>query len=91
MGMAAEAAIAVSLGLNDPGRVRAAVRLAAFARSSRRLPRIRDRALFMAALSMDKKGVRGAPRFVLPAGIGASALGVEVPPALIDRLLGIGT
>ena len=91
MGMAAEAAIAVSLGLmtrEECGRLYALLRSLGLPVA---FPRIRDRVRFMAALSMDKKGVRGAPRFVLPAGIGASALGVEVPPALIDRLLGIGT
>ena len=89
--MAAEAAIAVSLGLmtrEECGRLYALLRSLGLPVA---FPRIRDRVRFMAALSMDKKGVRGAPRFVLPAGIGASALGVEVPPALIDRLLCIGT
>jgi 3-dehydroquinate synthase len=87
VGMAAEAGFAVRLGLMTRGEQRRLCALLVALGLPVRFPGVRDRARFLAALALDKKGVAGKARFVLPAGIGVCALGVEVPREMIEQLL----
>ena len=87
IGMAAESEISVRLGLM-PERDRA--RLLKTLRDLRlptAMPRIHRPAQFFDALAADKKSDAGGLQFVLPSGIGTSAINVSVPGEYIMDLL----
>jgi 3-dehydroquinate synthase len=87
MGIAAESAFAVRLGLlraNDRRQVVALLRSFGLAT---RLPVIRSRSRFHAALAVDKKNAGARTAFVLLRGIGRCAIGVGVPSDFVDDLL----
>jgi 3-dehydroquinate synthetase len=52
-----------------------------------RLPGIKNRSLFIAALGADKKSEQGAARFVLLSSIGHSVIGVHVPQHVLESVL----
>jgi 3-dehydroquinate synthase len=91
MGMAAEAEIAVGLGLMQEKDRTSMIRTLRTLKLKTALPKIRHRAEFFRALHADKKTVAGKVRFVLPSAIGACAIGVEVPPEAIERVIGSHT
>ncbi len=82
IGMEAEAVIAMELGL-APIEVLAAqnrvLKLCGLPTRVKRLPRKK----VLAAMKLDKKGVDGKARFVLPEAVGRVRHGVEVPPDLV--------
>ena len=86
VGMEAEAVIAMKMGL-APLEVLAAqnrlLKLCGLPTRVRRLPRQR----VLSALKLDKKGVDGRTRFVLPEAVGRVRWGVEAPEELIDAAL----
>jgi 3-dehydroquinate synthetase len=51
------------------------------------IPVIRNVEAFRSALAADKKSEKGVVRFALPAGLGSTALNVEVPSSFINELL----
>jgi 3-dehydroquinate synthase len=86
VGMEAEAVIALKMGL-APLEVLAAqnrlLKLCGLPTRVRRLPRRR----ILSALRLDKKGVEGHARFVLPQAVGRVRWGVEAPDEFIDAAL----
>jgi 3-dehydroquinate synthase len=82
IGMEAEAVIAMELGL-APIELLAvqnrALKLCGLPTRARRLSQKR----ILAAMKLDKKGVDGRARFVLPEAVGRVRHGVEVPPDLV--------
>lgn len=86
VGMEAEAVIALKMGL-APLEVLAAqnrlLKLCGLPTRVRRLPRRR----ILSALRLDKKGVDGRARFVLPQAVGRVRWGVEAPDEFIDAAL----
>jgi 3-dehydroquinate synthase len=87
MGIAAESTFAVRLGLlraHDRRRVIALLRSFGLAT---RLPVIRSRSRFHAALAADKKNAGPRAAFVLLRGVGRCAIGVGVPDAFVHDLL----
>ncbi|MGA9121374.1 MAG: 3-dehydroquinate synthase [Bacteroidota bacterium] len=87
IGIAAESLLSVQLGLMRPSERATLLQTLRGLRLPITLPRIKDRQRFLDALHADKKSVRGNVRFVLPAGIGQCAIGVDVPGDLLDRIL----
>lgn len=87
IGLAAEAAIAVNMGLLPRGERDRLVRLLHRAGLPTRFPRSLDRRRLLRSLSMDKKAERGTPRFVLLRRIGAPVVGVEVPSPFVLEVI----
>ena len=95
VGMTLEARLSARLGLCDAAlldrqtRVLASlglpVRLAALARGT---PPARER--IVAAMTHDKKATGGRLRFVLPEALGRTVIRDDVPPALVEEVLGDG-
>ncbi|MDR7420972.1 MAG: 3-dehydroquinate synthase [Armatimonadota bacterium] len=86
VGMRVEAAIAVRLGVLDPG---AAARQDALLRGlglPTAVPSVPIAAI-MDAMRLDKKRREGRIRCTLPEGIGRARLGVEVPEALVEEVV----
>jgi len=88
-GMASELHIAVMMGLLKPRDKERIVGLLKALKLRSRLPALRDRQRFSAALALDKKSERGAPKFVLLRGIGHAVIGVEVPTPFIAEAVGV--
>jgi 3-dehydroquinate synthase len=85
MGMAAESRMAAEMGLlsrRDLHRVLGLMRALSLPTE---VPRIKNKAGFLAALSADKKADARGVKFVLLTGIGRSAIGVQVPLTLITK------
>jgi 3-dehydroquinate synthase len=87
IGMVVEAEIAVRLGLMERADKTVLERSLKALKLPTRVPRIGNRRVFFDALSVDKKSVGGKTKFVLPAGIGCSAIGVDVPLTLIEAIM----
>ena len=87
IGMIAESTLSVHLGLMSPRDQATMLRTLRALKLQTKLPAINDHAAFMGAMRADKKTVRGTVRFVLPAAIGKCAIEVEVPDAVIERLI----
>ncbi len=86
MGLVAEARLAERLGVAGAGlAARLAETLGGLGLPTELPPGI-DRRLFMAALRRDKKRRGGAVRFALPAGIGATRLGVAVEEKMVEEI-----
>jgi len=88
IGLAVEARIASRMGLLEEGsleRILAVLRALGLPRT---VPGRIDRRRFVRALSLDKKFIGTETAYVLPAGIGRSAIGVRVPGNLLDEVLG---
>ncbi len=87
IGIAAEAELAVRLGLMpERDRVRLVRALQAL-KLPTSLPRIHRTAQFLEALAADKKSRADGLRFVLPSAIGCSAMDVNVPPEYVMDLV----
>ena len=79
MGLATEARIAVRMGLLRETHMRTIVRVLRGLKLPVTVPREMNRSRFVRSLAVDKKVIAGRTQFVLPTGIGRSAIGVEVP------------
>ncbi len=90
MGMAAEARIAVRMGLLRPAELERIIRVLRGLKLPVTVPREMKRSTFAARLAVDKKVVGGRTQFVLPAGIGVSAIGVDVPTEFVFEAIGRG-
>jgi len=91
IGMAAEARVAVALGVlpkDDANRLLRTMRAIGLPTS---VPRRVKPAVFASSLALDKKSDAGGTTYVLLRSIGRCAIGVPVPDALIRRTLGIGS
>ncbi|MBI5471701.1 MAG: 3-dehydroquinate synthase [Ignavibacteriae bacterium] len=89
IGLVAEAAIAVRLGLllkRDFDRLVNVLKVLGLPTT---IPSLTSRKKFFAALYADKKSSGGMVRFVLMSAIGSSMIGVEVPEVLIEEQLGV--
>jgi len=86
VGMEAEAFIAMELGMVQVDVLAAQNRLLKLCGLPTRVKKL-PRQRVLAALRLDKKGVDGRARFVLPEGIGKVRFGVEVAPDLITSAL----
>jgi 3-dehydroquinate synthase len=86
IGIAAESQLAVGLGLMRNRDRESLLETLRALHLPTALPKLPDPRRFLEALHADKKSERGTPRFVLPAGIGQCAIGVEVPDTMILRL-----
>jgi 3-dehydroquinate synthase len=89
IGLAAEARIAVRMGILKP---REAIRILAILKRfglPTDMPKVNDAREFIEALMSDKKARRGVPEFTLPAGIGCCAIGVRVPTETIAAVTGV--
>jgi 3-dehydroquinate synthase len=87
LGMAAESAIAVQMGLLDR---RDFMRLVALLRAFRLpvdFPSVTNRRRFRSALAVDKKRDGASTGFVLLTGIGKVMIGVDVPSVFTEQLL----
>jgi 3-dehydroquinate synthase len=91
VGLAAEARLAVALGILRRNDHRRLVRLLDALSLPTRPPRIRRREIFETALALDKKGIDGDPRFVLLRSIGSAAIGVRIPMDLVRKEAGLRT
>ena len=89
MGMVAESKIAVRLGLLTDREYRRLVSLLETLRLPTRMPAIRRRKKFLAALYADKKADAGGLKFVLLEGIGSSVVGVDVPFAIVSNVCSV--
>ena len=87
IGLAAESKIALRMGFLLSGEYKRVVNLLRSLKLPTAIPDIRNRNDFWSALAADKKSTGGKPRFVLPCGIGRSAIGIEVPSHLIEDVL----
>ncbi len=87
LGLAAESAIAVQLGLLPQRDFESLVRLLRTLKLPVQFPAVRNRMLFLSALAGDKKAEEGVTKYVLLAGIGKVTLGVDVPSVFIRQLL----
>jgi 3-dehydroquinate synthase len=87
LGMVAESAIAVQLGLLPQRDFENLVRLLRAFKLPVQFPTVKNRSLFLSALAGDKKAEQGGTKYVLLAGIGKVALGVDVPSVFIQQLL----
>jgi 3-dehydroquinate synthase len=88
VGMCAEADLAVRMGVcgeDAAARIRELCRLYELPVS---VPDVSAEAL-LEAMALDKKTLRGELRFVLPEGIGRARVGVAVPRAEVEQLLGV--
>jgi 3-dehydroquinate synthase len=91
IGMAAEARVAVALGVlpqDDAKRLLRTLRAVGLPTS---LPARVKPSLFAAALALDKKSDVGGTKYVLLRSIGRCAIGVPVPDAVLRGTLGIGS
>jgi 3-dehydroquinate synthase len=88
MGLASEARIAVRMGLLSPRELERILRVLRGLKLPLTVPREVQRSKFAARLAIDKKAVAGKTQFVLPAGIGVSAIGVEVPTEYVFESIG---
>jgi 3-dehydroquinate synthase len=86
VGMEAEAVIAMELGMAPIEVLAAQNRLLKSCGLPTRVKKLPRRKV-LAALRLDKKGVDGRARFVLPEAVGKVRFGVEVPPELITSAL----
>ena len=87
IGLAAEAELAVHLQLMGQKDFSRLLTLMRRLKLPTVFPRIKRRDRFFAALSRDKKSEGDRIRFVIPAGIGRSVVGVDVPDILLRRLV----
>ncbi len=85
VGIAVEAKIAVRLGLLSQRECARIINLLRALKLPTRVPSIKSRNKFFSALSTDKKSEGNAPRFSLLAGLGRTAISVEVPTALLEQ------
>jgi 3-dehydroquinate synthase len=90
MGLAAESRIAVRMGLLRPAELERIIHVLRRLKLPVTVPREMQRSTFAARLALDKKVVAGKTQFVLPAGIGVSAIGVEVPTEYLFEAIGRG-
>ena len=88
IGLAAEARIALRMGLLRPGELERIIRVLRGLHLPVTVPREMRRSTFAARLAIDKKSVAGRTQFVLPAGIGVSAIEVEVPREFVFEAIG---
>jgi len=86
IGIAAESAIAVRMGFLRPDEFERVTRLLMRLGLPVRIPRVRNAAVFVSALSLDKKSGAGGTRFVLLNGIGRCVIGVGVPPEQVSEV-----
>jgi 3-dehydroquinate synthase len=89
IGLAAEARIAVEMGLLKAADEARIVGLLRSFGLPTRMPPVRARSTFAAALAADKKARHGSPEFVLPVAYGRCVIGVRVPSGLISRVTGV--
>ncbi len=87
MGLAAEARIAMALGILPEREYRRLLRLLAATGLPIRIPRLREPGKFFPALESDKKGTAGGTRFVLLKAIGQSVIDVDVPTPFIKEVV----
>lgn len=87
IGLAAESRIARDMGLLSTKEFARLLHLMNALDLKMSLPRRIDKRRFLLALSADKKSVGDSAKFVLLNGIGCTAVGVEVPSALIESIL----
>lgn len=87
LGLVAESKIAVTMGLLDRRDFRRLVNVLQALKLPTKVPRVRHKTRFTAALGMDKKSEGNATKFVLLKGIGHSVVGVEVPTPFIGESL----
>ncbi|HSQ76831.1 MAG TPA: 3-dehydroquinate synthase [Bacteroidota bacterium] len=87
IGMMLEGRLAVTLGLLDVRDLLRMQRVMDAAGLPTRLPARFDMKRLLSALALDKKRSAGAHLFVLPRGMGKSAIDVPVPPLLIRSVL----
>jgi len=88
VGLAVEARIAVRMGLleqNALDRILTVLRALGLPRD---VPAGINHRRFFRSLSLDKKFTGGGTAYVLPAGIGRSAIGVPVPASVLDEAMG---
>jgi shikimate kinase / 3-dehydroquinate synthase len=95
VGMTLEARLAVRLGLCDPSLLDRQTRLLETAGLPVRVEQLRPRhpidpRTIAAAIGHDKKVLGGRVRFVLPTGIGHTAVRDDVPPPLLEEALADG-
>jgi 3-dehydroquinate synthetase len=88
MGLAAEARIAGRMGLLRPRELERILRVLRGLKLPVTVPRDMPLARFGTRLAIDKKAVAGRTQFVLPVGIGVSAIGVEVPTEYVFESIG---
>ncbi len=89
IGMAAEARIAVELGMLGGGDCRRLTSLLAAVGLPVDPPRRINERAFMSALALDKKSDVTGPRFVLLRRIGECVQGSPVPPDLVRKTMGL--
>jgi 3-dehydroquinate synthase len=89
IGMAAEARIAVRLGLLKPGEELHILTLLRRFGLPTTMPKLRSVSVFAKALTTDKKTRLGVPEFALPAGVGCCTIGISVPSDVITAVTGV--
>lgn len=87
IGMEAEAVIAMEMGITNMDTLAVQNRILKRCGLPTRLKKRLSTDRILAAMSLDKKGVAGRPRFVLPEAVGRVRFPVEVPPELIIAAL----
>ncbi|MCZ6776003.1 MAG: 3-dehydroquinate synthase [Ignavibacteria bacterium] len=88
IGLAAEAKIAVELGLLTEDDYSSVLSLLHAFQLPTKFPHIKSRSKFLTALSADKKSEVDTTRFVLLKRIGHSVIGVDVPTPFLSELTG---
>jgi 3-dehydroquinate synthase len=89
IGLAVEARIAARMGLltdQELGRILGLLRALGLPRG---VPRDTNRGRFFHSHALDKKFTGATTAYVLPAGIGRSAIGVPVPRSLLGEVMGL--
>ena len=87
IGLVAESAMAVQLGLLEVRHFNRLVALLKTLKLPTRVPAIKHKKKFFAALKADKKSSGGRVKFVLLTAIGSSMIEVDVPLTLIEQQL----
>lgn len=87
LGIVAESAIAVQMGLLHRRDFMRLVGLLRALRLPVRFPAIKNRSAFFAALASDKKAEGDSTKFALLTGIGKVMIGVDVPSVFLEQLL----
>ncbi len=87
IGMVAESAMAVQLGLLEGKHFNRLVELLKTLKLPTRVPLIKHKKKFLEALKADKKSSGGGVKFVLLNAIGTSMVGVDIPALLIEHQL----
>lgn len=87
MGLAAESRIALNMGALSQKEYARLMKLLQDLGLPTKSPRIKSRAKFFEALSLDKKSENATTKFSLLKGIGHAIIGVEVPTPFIKEII----